>query len=81
MDRAIGFGHVLLVLMGRKGTSQRKCSGQVDATKYITRIAVRRLAVRVSAVVIECEDRSTPPYRIVNTFRNRWIAFRQNRVQ
>ena len=35
MDRAIGFGRGLLVLMERKGISQQKCTGQVDTNNIL----------------------------------------------
>ncbi len=66
---------------GKEGYFAAKMYRPSRHEQYIARIAVCRLAGGVGAIVIEREDRRTPPYRIVNTCRNRSIAFRQNGVQ
>lgn len=48
--------------------------------QYIARVAISKLGSGVSAVVVHKEDRSTPPYRIVNQCLTRSIAFRQSGV-
>eukprot|EP00737_Agarophyton_chilense_P003396 gb/GEZJ01003975.1/.p1 GENE.gb/GEZJ01003975.1/~~gb/GEZJ01003975.1/.p1 ORF type:complete len:3742 (-),score=436.98 gb/GEZJ01003975.1/:2287-13221(-) len=48
--------------------------------QYIARVVISKLGNGVSAIVVNREDRNTPPYRIVNHCVSRSIAFRQSGV-
>ncbi|KAI0564765.1 Vacuolar protein sorting-associated protein [Gracilaria domingensis] len=48
--------------------------------QYIARIVISKLGNGVSAIVVNREDRNTPPYRIVNHCVSKSIAFRQSGV-
>eukprot|EP00178_Gracilaria_changii_P005588 TRINITY_DN1932_c0_g1_i1.p1 TRINITY_DN1932_c0_g1~~TRINITY_DN1932_c0_g1_i1.p1 ORF type:complete len:4003 (-),score=421.76 TRINITY_DN1932_c0_g1_i1:2311-14319(-) len=48
--------------------------------QYIARVVISKLGNGVSAIVVNREDRNTPPYRIVNHCVSKSIAFRQSGV-
>ncbi|CDF40534.1 unnamed protein product [Chondrus crispus] len=48
--------------------------------QYIARVVVSKIGNGVSSIIVHKEDRSTPPYRIVNLCNARSIAFRQSGV-
>lgn len=48
--------------------------------QYIARVVISKLGSGVASVIVHKEDRSTPPYKIVNNCQTRSIAFRQSGV-
>lgn len=48
--------------------------------QYIARVVISKPVSGVASVVVHKEDRSTPPYKIMNHCRTRSIAFRQSGV-
>ena len=69
------------IVDGKEGYFEAKMYHKSRQGQYIERIAVSRFASGISAVMFGREDRTTPPYRGVNTWRNCSIALRKNGVQ
>lgn len=69
-----------VIVEGVQGEFAAKMYRPKRHEQYIARVVISKLGNGVSAIIVNKEDRNTPPYRIVNNCHHRSIAFRQSGV-